>query len=385
MLSKSNISFNTTDCPEEQTLWDYQKGILSRDQVRVVEHHLADCEMCSDYIEGISIISNEKELENETEKVVSKIFNKISKKNKIWMYATAASLFIAVALTSLILLLPSKINYVADEVIKDLPKETETGAKQPVNLGFTKEISEVTGKNALLKQKAKESDNKAIDFIAPIVSDDQDEAITLQEQQEILESDYSKIINTVNVDIADKETVANNREKENSPGKSSVAGDILTDGKKLELDEKLTSKDSESNKKNKVDRGFYKSENSKGEISGGASTGQATAPSISSEETIATSTSFSSVIQNNEPLISDLDKANDFLNKEQTDSAIVYALKGASSNNDNNKWKSKLCLAKAYIAKGEKEKAIPILKEIKAKASYKTSKEADAELEKLGN
>ncbi len=385
MLSKSNISFNTTDCPEEQTLWDYQKGILSRDQVRVVEHHLADCEMCSDYIEGISIISNEKELENETEKVVSKIFNKISKKNKIWMYATAASLFIAVALTSLILLLPSKINYVADEVIKDLPKETETGAKQPVNLGFTKEISEVTGKNALLKQKAKESDNKAIDFIAPIVSDDQDEAITLQEQQEILESDYSKIINTVNVDIADKETVADNREKENSPGKSSVAGDILTDGKKLELDEKLTSKDSESNKKNKVDRGFYKSENSKGEISGGASTGQATAPSISSEETIATSTSFSSVIQNNEPLISDLDKANDFLNKEQTDSAIVYALKGASSNNDNNKWKSKLCLAKAYIAKGEKEKAIPILKEIKAKASYKTSKEADAELEKLGN
>ena len=318
-------------------------------------------------------------------KLFLKFLIKYQKKNKIWMYATAASLFIAVALTSLILLLPSKINYVADEVIKDLPKETETGAKQPVNLGFTKEISEVTGKNALLKQKAKESDNKAIDFIAPIVSDDQDEAITLQEQQEILESDYSKIINTVNVDIADKETVANNREKENSPGKSSVAGDILTDGKKLELDEKLTSKDSESNKKNKVDRGFYKSENSKGEISGGASTGQATAPSISSEETIATSTSFSSVIQNNEPLISDLDKANDFLNKEQTDSAIVYALKGASSNNDNNKWKSKLCLAKAYIAKGEKEKAIPILKEIKAKASYKTSKEADAELEKLGN
>ena len=80
MLSKSNISFKISDCPEEQMLWDYQKGILSRDQIRVVEHHLADCELCTDYIEGISILSNEKELENETEKVVSKIFNKISKK-----------------------------------------------------------------------------------------------------------------------------------------------------------------------------------------------------------------------------------------------------------------------------------------------------------------
>jgi FimV-like protein len=369
-------------------LWDYQKGILSRDQIRIVEHHLADCEMCSDYIEGISILSNEKELENETEKVVSKIFNKITKKNKIWLYATAASLLIAVALSSLIFLLPSKNNYVADETINNISKEVppETGVKQPDNLGWIKNETEASGNKTLLKQQVDKKSINNTRFVAPVVVDDEISGNGVQEeQQEVLESDNLKTITTVNADIVEKTTVTVFKEKEKSPGKSDLAGDELSEESKLGLVDNLKSKDAESYKKNNADKSISKSEDSRGYTLGGASTGQAAVPSIAAEETVTTSASFSTVEQNNESIISDLDKATDFFNKELLDSSIVYALKGANSSNDNNKWKSKLCLAKAYIAKGEKEKAIPILKEIKAKASYKISKEADAELEKLGN
>lgn len=80
MHSKSYISFKIADCPDEQMLRDYQKGILSRDNIRIVESHLADCEMCSDFVEGFSLLSNEKELVNEAQLMVTKIYNKNSKK-----------------------------------------------------------------------------------------------------------------------------------------------------------------------------------------------------------------------------------------------------------------------------------------------------------------
>lgn len=385
MLSKSNISFKITDCPDDQMLWDYQKGILSRDQIRVVEHHLADCEMCSDFIEGISLIKSENELENETEKIVSKIYNKISKKNKIWLYSTAASLFIAIGLTTFILLFPSKNSYVVDENINLIPKDSRpvTGEKQPDNLGWIKNENEVTSNDVLISQQDQKIVKNNIQYSAPIIVEEEVFADIAQEQQEeIVELDNSIIANTAT--IVDKVSVVESKEREKSPGKSEIAGDALAEDKKLESTDELKSKDSESSKKNKVDQSLYKSDDSKGVVAGSISTGQTAATRSAAEETVS-APSFTSVVQNNEPLISDLDKANDFLDKEQSDSAIVYALRGANSNNENNKWKSKLCLAKAYIAKGEKEKAIPILKEIKAKASYKISKDADAELEKLGN
>ncbi|PIY02099.1 MAG: hypothetical protein COZ21_15915, partial [Bacteroidetes bacterium CG_4_10_14_3_um_filter_31_20] len=130
MLNKINISFNKTDCLSEQMLKDYQQGLLSKEQIRMVELHLADCEICNDYVEGLSLLSNSNELETESQIIINKINKKNTKKNKIWLFAAAASIFIAISLSSIILFFPSKNKYIADNSINisqknDTPNETK--------------------------------------------------------------------------------------------------------------------------------------------------------------------------------------------------------------------------------------------------------------------
>ena len=386
MLSKSNISFNIDDCPNEQTLRNYQKGSLTREQIRMVENHLADCEICSDFVEGFSLFSNETELESEVQLIVSKIFNKVSKKNKIWLYATAASLFIAVALTSLIILLPSKNNYVADETIKQILKDEEpnTGVNKVDNLGWIKDVTEVSGKDADKEKKAIEKTIDSRSNKQAIIMDNEDTNIPLQETAE---SDEIVLNEQTNIGVVDKVTANDLKESEKVQSYTEIAGGAVVDQKRLEAADVSKESQTKTYKKNKADQSERKSENAKGVFSGDMQTGQASVPSRSAEESITTISAGASAIndESNGLFSSDLEKANDFLNKSQLDSTIVYALKGINSSNYNNKWKSKLCLAKAYIIKGEKDKAKEILKEIKAKASYRISKDADAELEKLGN
>lgn len=388
MLSKSNISFNVSACPEEQMLRDYQKGVLSKEQNRVVENHLADCEMCSDYIEGFALLSNENELENEAQLIVSKIYNKSSKKNKIWLYATAASLFLAVAFTSLILLLPSKNNYVADDTINNLPKEekTQKGLKSSENLGWIKDATETSGKNIPEKQIAEK--NNIDSRISPVTATS-DEVVDLvtQEEVELAEDDNSILANQNIVNEVDKLSTLKDQEQQQvkSPGYFDRAKESPSDEKKLEKESDLLVSQSKSNKKAKVDQADYKTEESKSVVAGAAFSKQASSPAVSGETTLTTTAGLYELSKNGDALVSDLDKANDFLNKDKPDSAVVYALRGATSVNDNIKWKSNLCLAKAYIAMGDNDKAIVLLKEIRAKASYRISKDADAELEKLGN
>ena len=100
----------------------------------------------------------------------------------------------------------------------------------------------------------------------------------------------------------------------------------------------------------------------------------------SNEQNVVVSGATAGYVDNS----SDLDDANYYLSKQKTDSAIVLALRGANSPNDSIKWKSKLLLAKAYLASGEKEKAIELFKEIKKNSKARFKKEAQKELEKLG-
>ncbi|MBI5541180.1 MAG: hypothetical protein HY951_14030 [Bacteroidia bacterium] len=389
MLSKSNISFNVSACPEEQILRDYQKGVLSKEQNRVVENHLADCEMCSDYIEGFALLSNENELENEAQLIVAKIYNKSSKKNKIWLYATAASLFLAVAFTTLILLLPNKNNFVADKTVTNLPKEEkpETGAKQLENLGWTKDATETSGKNLPEKQIAEKNNIDSRVTNVSAISDEVVDIVTVQEEIKLAEEDNSVLANQNIVSEVDKVSVLKDQEQQQvkSPGYFDRAKESASDEKKLEKEGDLQVLQSKSNKKAKEDLAGYKKEESKSVVAGATFSLQTSSPAATGESTITTTAGLTDLSKNSDVLVSDLDKANDFLNTDKPDSAVVYALRGVTSVNDNIKWKSKLCLAKAYIAKGEKDKAVAILKEIRSKASYRISKDADAELEKLGN
>jgi len=50
--------FNPTECLSEQTLFDYIDNKLSAEQRFAVEKHLIDCELCSDALEGLSLLKD---------------------------------------------------------------------------------------------------------------------------------------------------------------------------------------------------------------------------------------------------------------------------------------------------------------------------------------
>ncbi|GEP88569.1 Putative zinc-finger [Chitinophaga terrae (ex Kim and Jung 2007)] len=57
-----NDIFVTTGCPSQQQLLDYVQGKLSAAEQHEVEMHLADCELCSEAIEGLSAIKEKEKI-----------------------------------------------------------------------------------------------------------------------------------------------------------------------------------------------------------------------------------------------------------------------------------------------------------------------------------
>jgi len=66
---------STSLCPSSEVLRQYQDGVLPAEQNRFVELHLADCEMCTDELEGMSLVGPE-----ELKKRTSAINNEIKRK-----------------------------------------------------------------------------------------------------------------------------------------------------------------------------------------------------------------------------------------------------------------------------------------------------------------
>lgn len=383
MLNKINISFNKTECLSEQILKQYQAGLLPKDKIREVELHLADCEMCSDYIEGLSLLANSKELETETDIIISKL-NKRTKKNRIWMYASAASIFIAISLSSIILFIPSKNKYVADNSItyqkNNIPDETKP---QDV-LGLEKNNSETVADELSEKEKSKIIDKSPLidntkslnggisqegnkrntgDYRAEISGEiisqkNREQDQTIVSNDNVTVNDESK---GIVADIATKESL----KTETSTAKVLAEEDIEKQAKHDDEKVSLLAK-SESSKDKKSDEKRSESPNKN-------------APAMLEQNMLV-----SGAVSGYENISSDLDDANFYLSKQKNDSAIVYALRGTKSTNDSIKWKSKLCLAKAYLASGENEKAVEIFKEIKEKAKGSSKKDAEKELKKLG-
>jgi len=54
--------FTATQCPPQQQLLDYVQGKLTPEQQHEVELHLADCEMCSEAIEGLAAFKHQEQI-----------------------------------------------------------------------------------------------------------------------------------------------------------------------------------------------------------------------------------------------------------------------------------------------------------------------------------
>jgi hypothetical protein len=54
--------FTVTQCPTQQELLDYVQGRLSPEQQHEVELHMADCEMCSEAVEGLTAFEQKEKI-----------------------------------------------------------------------------------------------------------------------------------------------------------------------------------------------------------------------------------------------------------------------------------------------------------------------------------
>ncbi|MCC6251084.1 MAG: hypothetical protein IT238_01320 [Bacteroidia bacterium] len=130
-MDKNNIHidiFSTSEHPSDEMLMQYAHGHLTDDEKRIVEHHLNDCEMCGDIVEGYQKLDSEKhqktitELEQQIdEKVRAVTRNKRS--NVVWYYAAAAVIILALTATI--------YNYYFKTVVpSDVAVLTESSVKQ---------------------------------------------------------------------------------------------------------------------------------------------------------------------------------------------------------------------------------------------------------------
>lgn len=80
-MKKAHTIFEHTDCISEVMVTKYVSGKLSAAEKYGVERHLADCEMCSDAMDGLEIISDKNKISAITEELNKKIQIRINAKD----------------------------------------------------------------------------------------------------------------------------------------------------------------------------------------------------------------------------------------------------------------------------------------------------------------
>lgn len=378
MHDKLNILFNPSNCPEEDQLRSYYKGQLPKKEIRTIEEHLLDCEMCSDYLEGLSLLSNTNELDKEASVIISKVNATNSKKNRIWFYATAASVFLGISLFSIIWFLPSNTNYVADKL-------EVLSTKNDKHNPFNDSTLFVNNQNEIGINNKSQSDGEIINTKTTInqLSPVQPEAVN-----EITQSNYNIPVIPADIKkeseqqiIEDKEDIAavssyiqEKPKITDTENNKNIAGGVSQD---IGLIKDATGKAEKPEKKSNR----FESKNKSGYTVSNEVVLDEKASAIISKSDVP-GKEVDDYSEDGESNI-DLDKSHVFINQQMGDSAIVYALRATDSCN-LCKWTAMFVLSKAYFTAGQTEKAIATLKEIKTKAPDKYAKEAKTELEKLG-
>lgn len=106
MNSNSNILGVGSNCVPQETLIKYIKGELSGPEMNAVEKHIAGCPMCSDELEGLSLLEQPDDIKNITHSINQRIEESISQRDKNFWHSTqlrvAASILLLIAVSGVI-------------------------------------------------------------------------------------------------------------------------------------------------------------------------------------------------------------------------------------------------------------------------------------------
>ena len=124
-MSKSNpysYLFTVSACPAPEQLHDYAAGSLDVGTTHEVETHLADCEFCSDALEGIALVGADvaaakvAEINNELD-VITGVKARKGKFAPIWVRRVAAAAVILVFIGGCVVLMQYLQNQQAAEEV----------------------------------------------------------------------------------------------------------------------------------------------------------------------------------------------------------------------------------------------------------------------------
>ncbi|WP_143097770.1 anti-sigma factor [Chitinophaga sp. CF118] len=77
MKEEYNDLFTTTQCPAQQELLDYVQGRLSPEKQHEVELHLADCELCSEAVEGLAAFRQKEQIPGMLKQMKKQVLRKL--------------------------------------------------------------------------------------------------------------------------------------------------------------------------------------------------------------------------------------------------------------------------------------------------------------------
>ena len=175
----NNDIFKTTECPSDALLLRYVNNNIVKEEKRLVELHLVDCEMCNDMVEGFQRMDVNK-LENHLTAVHSEIdlaIEQYSRKGIVtpkfrWYYA-AAAIFI-LGLTGM--LYKFYFNSIDATKVAELPKPHQQEMPILVDTVQEKEVLESTQQNV-----------ETIKAVSPTTVESNTKSVALSEDAEPME------------------------------------------------------------------------------------------------------------------------------------------------------------------------------------------------------
>jgi anti-sigma factor RsiW len=100
MNEEYNDLFTTTQCPTQQQLLDYVQGRLTPEQQHEVEMHLADCELCSEAVEGLAAFQQKEQipvwLQQMRNQMLRKLRSRKRRKDQVTYYTQLAIIVIVI-------------------------------------------------------------------------------------------------------------------------------------------------------------------------------------------------------------------------------------------------------------------------------------------------
>ncbi len=221
--------FEPTICPSETILREYATGKLSRQQNFKIEKHAVNCEMCSDLIDGYSIISDKKRLniiENElNEKIDEKIYYRKKRRNFSWLSSKLAIASTVILLIGSALFLNYSIDNNSEKYFAEHFKPIQTNELSKKNAIIEEEniLEEKTSKaendvlpdtvtSVVEKTEKKDAlpselENEAVDNIEEIIDLENEEDEVAANNDDLLEE-------TVIEDISDNFNEGENKSEE---------------------------------------------------------------------------------------------------------------------------------------------------------------------------